>query len=131
MQRRHLMRTIPGAGLLLAGCAWFAPTDRPLPVVFFSESSASLDSAAREVIAEAANLARRYPLQPVRVLSYVSPAGAPAANRELAEARARAVADALIAAGVPADRIRVEPRGAVSYAAMPTESRRVEIRIGT
>jgi outer membrane protein OmpA-like peptidoglycan-associated protein len=101
-----------------------------VPVVFFAGDSAELDAPARAVVANAAGLARRHPELPVRVLGFASPAGASAQNRALAEARARAVVEALVAAGVPAGRIGVEPRGEVPFAQMPPESRRVEIHIG-
>lgn len=59
-----------------------------------------------------------------------APDGSPGFGRALSEARARNVADALVAAGVRPDRIQVEPRGPVPCEAMQIESRRVEIAIG-
>lgn len=46
------------------------------------------------------------------------------ANRSLPEARARNVADALMAAGVAPGRARVQPRGPVPSDATPVEARR-------
>ncbi|MDO9714363.1 OmpA family protein [Paracraurococcus sp. LOR1-02] len=119
-----------GVGLCFPGCSLFVPKDQPLPVVFFAGDDATLDVVGQTVVANAAQLAKRYPLQPVRVVGFTSPAGVPAANRALAEARARAVADALIMAGVSSDRVRFESGGTAPYADTPTQSRRVEIRIG-
>ena len=134
MRRRHLL--LPILALALGGSAISCAgrrgelAEQPLPVVFFAGDSAELDAPARAVVANAADLARRYPEQPVQVLSFASPAGASAQNRALAAARARAVVQALVAAGVPTGRIGVQPRGEVPFAQMPTESRRVEIHIG-
>jgi outer membrane protein OmpA-like peptidoglycan-associated protein len=133
MRRRHLL-LLPALALggFVTGCARRRgePEERPLAIVFFAGDSAELDAPARAVVANAADLARRYLDLPVQVLSFASPAGSSAQNRALAAARGRAVVEALVAAGVPAGRIGVQPRGEVPFAQMPTESRRVEIHVG-
>ena len=105
---------------------------RALPVVFFTDESAAMGPEARAVIAGAAERARARPGVPVAVRGFTAPdsAASPAFSRALAEARAQNVADALVAGGVPRDRIRVQPRGPVSFEMMPVESRRVEIHVG-
>lgn len=116
--------------VLLAGCAARDPTaPQPAAVVFFTEDSAALDDAAQRVIAGTAAEARGQ-AGPVRVLGFAAPPGGAAFNRALSEARAQNVADGLRAAGVAPSRIRVEPRGAVPFEAIATESRRVEIIVG-
>ncbi len=101
-------------------------------VVFFTADSAALDDAARAVVLQEAELARASPSSPVRVLGFAAPdTGTPAFNRVLAEARAQNVADGLVAAGVAQSRVRIQSRGAVPFEMMPTESRRVEIIIGS
>lgn len=135
MRRRHAVLL---ALLLPALAACQAPSGQagrqgrqmPVPVVFFTEDSAFLGEQARATIAEAAELARERPNAPVTVLGFTAPPGSAGFNRALSEARARNVADALVAAGVPAGRISVRPRGPVPFEMMPTESRRVEIRVG-
>ncbi len=109
-----------------------AARQRPLPVVFFTDDSAAMGPEARAVIAEAAERARARPGVPVAVRGFTAPEGnpSPAFSRALAEARAQNVADALVAGGVPRDRIRVQPRGPVPFEMMPVESRRVEIHLG-
>jgi outer membrane protein OmpA-like peptidoglycan-associated protein len=104
----------------------------PLPVVFFTDDSAAMGPEARAVIAEAAERARARPGVPVSVRGFTAPEGnpSPAFSRALAEARAQNVADALVANGVPRDRVRVEPRGPVAFEMMPVESRRVEVHVG-
>lgn len=116
----------------LAGCMQNASSpDAPRGVVFFTADSAALDDAALGAIRESAALARANPSTIVHVRGFAAPdTGTAAFNRTLAQARAQAVADNLAAAGVPANRIRIESRGAVPFEMMPTESRRVEIVIG-
>jgi outer membrane protein OmpA-like peptidoglycan-associated protein len=105
---------------------------RSLPVVFFTDDSAAMGPEARAVVAEAAERARARPGVPVSVRGFAAPEAntSPAFGRSLAETRARAVADALVANGVSRDRVRIEPRGATSFEMMPVESRRVEIHVG-
>ena len=135
MLRRSLLAAAPLP--LLAACGSSrsggeAARRRPLPVVFFTDDSAAMGPEARAVVAEAAERARARPGVPVAVRGFTAPEGnpSPAFSRALAEARARNVADALVANGLPPDRVRVQPRGPVPFETMPVESRRVEIQIG-
>ena len=126
MRRRHLLATAPA--LLAAACT--APASAPPAItVFFTEDSASLEGEATEVVRRAAARARAG-TAPVTVLGFAGPAGGAAFNRALSEARAQHVADVLAQNGVARERIRIVPRGPVPFEAVPTESRRVEIRIG-
>lgn len=129
MMRRLLL----AAPLLLGLAACQAPvTDSGslTQVVFFNEDSAALDAPATEVLRGAAATARANPQAPVAVLGFAGPVGSQAYNEALSDARARHVADQLVAFGVAPARISIRPRGPVPYESMPTESRRVEIRIG-
>ena len=119
--------------LTIAGCAQTPPaaTTRTV-VVFFTADSAALDQAAQSAVTEAASFAQQHPTTPVHVRGFATPdAGSPAFNRSLANTRAQGVANALVQAGVPRARLSMENRGAVAYDLMPTESRRVEIVIGS
>lgn len=104
----------------------------PLPVVFFTDDSAAMGPEARAVVAQSAEQARARPRAPVAVRGFTAPdqAASPAFSRALAEARAQNVADALVANGVPRDRIRVQPRPPVPFEMMQVESRRVEVHVG-
>jgi outer membrane protein OmpA-like peptidoglycan-associated protein len=116
---------------ILAGVLACTPGGPRRMVVFFTADSAALDDGAMAVIRQAADAARSAPLESVRVLGFAAPdTGTAAYNRTLAEARARNVADGLVAAGVEQNRVRIESRGAVPFDMMPAESRRVEIAIG-
>jgi hypothetical protein len=116
---------------LLAGCAMTAaPPVAPVAVVFFTEDSAALDTAAEGVVGEVARQAAAQPGLPVTVLGFSDPDGGRAFNRALSAARAENVAEGLRRAGIRPERIRATPRGPVPFELMPLESRRVEIRIG-
>lgn len=119
--------------LTIAGCAQTVPvaTTRTV-VVFFTADSAALDQAAQSAVTEAATFAQQHPNAAVHVRGFATPdAGSTAFNRSLANTRAQGVADALVQAGVPRARLSMENRGGVAYDLMPTESRRVEIVIGS
>ncbi len=126
--RRHLLVALP----ILALAACQAPSQAPVSrsVVFFTADSAAIDENAASLISDVAGRAKASPAVPIRVQGFTAPEGSPGFNRSLAEARARHVAAHLVAAGVDRRRIRVEPRGPVSYELIPTESRRVEILLG-
>ncbi len=131
---RRLLMTAPLL-LALGACSTIEglvgePAARTFPL-FFSEDSALLGDNARNIVATAVEAAKASPNAKVTVRGFASPdTGTAQFNRLLSEARARAVADALIAGGIPATRVGVEPRGAVPSHMFPTESRRVEIHIG-
>ncbi|MBR0672562.1 OmpA family protein [Roseomonas soli] len=127
MRRRHLIAALPA--VLAAACT--TPASAPPSItVFFTEDSARLDSEATDVVRRAAQVARGG-TGPVTVLGFAGPAGGAAYNRALSEARAQHVADLLAQNGVARERVRIVPRGPVPFEAVPTESRRVEIRIGS
>lgn len=106
-----------------------APADpnRALPI-FFEAWSALLEEPAQVALREVAERIKANPRVPVLVVGYSDPRGSPEANMTLSRLRARVVADALIANGVPARRIRVLYRGATpGFESL--ESRRVEVRV--
>jgi outer membrane protein OmpA-like peptidoglycan-associated protein len=135
MRRRRLFlaaAALPAALTLLGACE--TPTSggpaQPSFVIFFTEDSAALGEQAVAVVRDAATAAKANPRAAITVLGYAGPAGGQAFNRALSEARARHVADLLEAQGVPASRIVIRGRGPTPFELMPTESRRVEIRVG-
>lgn len=117
--------------ILLSPLALLACQTGPEPrrVVFFNADSAALDEDARRVIASAAQAAQRNPNAPVRVAGFAGVRGGQQFNQSLSEARAQAVRDSLVAAGVAAGRIQVVGRGPVQPDLMLVESRRVEIEL--
>ncbi len=124
------MRCVPVFLLLLvlSACSLFGPSG-PHYVVFFQERSVQLDAPARDVVARAAKRARADPAAPVEVSGYTDTGGNPGANLVLSQERAQAVADALVANGVAANRL--ERKGHGQTGRDPgVASRRVEITVG-
>jgi outer membrane protein OmpA-like peptidoglycan-associated protein len=126
MRRRTFIAAAPV--LLVAACT-SAPPAPPAIAVFFTADSATLEPEALQVVQGAAQAAKAT-AGSVVVLGFAGPAGGVAYNVALSEARAQQVADQLVRDGVARERISIVPRGPVPFEAVPTESRRVEIRIG-
>ena len=114
--------------LVLSACSLFGPSG-PRYVVFFQEGSAQLDAPAGSVIAQAAQRANADPAAPVEVSGYTDTAGSPQANVVLSQERAQAVADALVARGVAANRLIRKAQGQTG-SNPGVASRRVEITVG-
>jgi outer membrane protein OmpA-like peptidoglycan-associated protein len=98
-------------------------------LVYFQERSAGLDAQAQDVVALAARRANAAPAAPVEVVGYTDSAGSPPADVLLSQRRAQAVADALVANGVAANRLVRMGRGQTGENP-GVASRRVEITIG-
>ena len=114
--------------LILSDCSAFAPSSPPY-LVYFQERSAQLDPEARNLITVAARRANDVPATPVDVIGYTDSAGAPQADVLLSQQRAQAVADALVANGVAANRLVRVGRGQTG-SDPGVASRRVEITVG-
>lgn len=129
MQRRLLL-----AALLLPALGACARRRTPeLITVFFHASSAQLDEGASNTITQAAEVARTRPSASIRVLGFAAPGattGSAEFTRTLANARAQAVREALIASGVARTRVTLGERATVPFEQSATESRRVEIVFG-
>jgi outer membrane protein OmpA-like peptidoglycan-associated protein len=94
--------------------------------VYFASGSAALDANAKETVRTIGNGLIGVPYV-VEITGYVDSSGAAAKNHSLAEQRATAVRDALVAAGAPADRLRLKPPAKVIGGADAVQARRVEI----
>ena len=119
--------TAPPAPAPVTAPAAAVDPNRALPI-FFEAWSALLEEPAQVALGEAAQRIKANPRVPVLVVGYADPRGSAEANMTLSRLRARVVADALIANGVPARRIRILYRGATpGFESL--ESRRVEVRV--
>jgi outer membrane protein OmpA-like peptidoglycan-associated protein len=112
-QAKRAMRGAPGPGVGSTGKA------RPLAahdyLVFFSSDSAELGPAAKVVVGRSAKAVRQTgeagQFGHVKVIGYSDAVSAPDAAQKLSAQRAEVVRQALIAEGVPAERIKIEGRG--------------------
>jgi len=124
------MRCVPVFLLLLvlSACSLFGPSG-PHYVVFFQERSSQLDAPARSVIVQIARRASANPAAPVEVTGYTDSAGSARADVVLSQERAQAVADALVASGIAANRLVRKAHGQTG-SNPGVASRRVEITVG-
>ncbi|WP_137176423.1 OmpA family protein [Roseomonas sp. AR75] len=140
MRRRAALAAIAAVPpALLAACAPTSPPDgnlaqQPVRVVFFQEDSVDVTPTAMDVIQDAAQVAKRFPNAPVRVLGFIAPdpVNAPTVVQALRLSRVRAdrVAAELVQLGVSRDRVQIRGRGTADVADAAVEARRVEIHIG-
>ena len=123
----------PGTPVAVAAGAATTSTASPSAplTVYFGNGAATLDSAAMRVVAAAARSVGNQPLARVAITGYTDAAGNLAANQELAKNRAKAVRDALVSFGAPADHIDMRPPAAVQANAAGAEqqARRVDLAI--
>jgi len=73
--------------------------------IYFRPASARLDAQSRPLLQEVEGVVGKCPGLKVEVSGHTDSDGSPEANKQLSERRAQAVADALIAAGVPGKQI--------------------------
>ncbi len=95
--------------------------------VYFASDDTSIDSEGDDVIARVKRSADLVQPSRVVVVGYADRRGLAADNERLAEQRAREVAKALIAEGVPAAAVSVEAWGETVSSDSLEENRRVEI----
>lgn len=101
----------------------------------FDEGAERLTPESQPTIDGIAAVMRAYPMVRIRLLGFTDDSGDPVANEALSETRARAVKEALVAAGVAEDRVEIEGRGEAEPVA-PNDSeanraknRRVELEV--
>jgi membrane fusion protein (multidrug efflux system) len=114
------------------GSAGAAPVTRPAGaalVVQFASGKATLDDEALRLLKGFAPPMKAGP-NLIDVTGYADRTGNRAANVELAKRRATAVRDALVAEGIPADRVRLKPPQEVTGSGSDQQARRVELSVG-
>jgi membrane fusion protein, multidrug efflux system len=97
--------------------------------VHFAKGKSTLDAEAIRLLNGFAP-AMKDGTNPIDVTGYADRSGNYAANVELAKRRATAVRDALLAEGLPAQRVRLKPPQDVTGSGSDEEARRVEIAAG-
>ena len=100
----------------------------------FRSSSAVIGSASNGLLDDVAEAVRACPGS-LRIAGYTDSTGLPDANQQLSQARAEAVRNALIARGVPPDRLvatgygEASPVASNATASGRAQNRRIEIRV--
>jgi outer membrane protein OmpA-like peptidoglycan-associated protein len=124
------------AGLFCLFLGALAASAQEFGTINFDFDSDQLDAESRQEVAEIAErLSATSSYKPTVVVGYTDAVGTSAYNLDLGQRRAKAVADALVAAGVPVDRIgAVSSRGKadllVTVATAERRNRRVTVRLG-
>jgi membrane fusion protein (multidrug efflux system) len=98
-------------------------------VVHFDPGKAGLDAEASRLLRGFAP-AMKAGANPIDVTGFADRTGNHAANVELAKRRAMAVRDALVAEGIPAERVRLKAPRDVTGSGSDREARRVELTVG-
>ncbi len=96
-------------------------------LVHFDLGGTAINSAEQKAVARAAEAADLLKPAQIMVVGYADRSGSATANRRLSQARADAVAQALVERGVPAERIRTKAGGETSDQSYVDENRRVEV----
>ena len=96
--------------------------------VYFASGSAALDANAKEALRTIGNGLIGVPYG-IEITGYVDASGPVEKNRALAEQRARAVREALVAVGVQTERLRLTPPGNVVGGSDAEKARRVDIAL--
>lgn len=105
------------------------PVGEALARLYFEIGQAELAAEAADAIARVQAALGATPDAIVLLSGFHDPSGDVAQNAELAKARALAVRDALVAAGVAEGRIHLRKPEVTAADGPPEEARRVEIRV--
>jgi outer membrane protein OmpA-like peptidoglycan-associated protein len=97
--------------------------------VHFAAGKAALDAEAIRILRELVP-AMKAGINPIDVTGFAATSGNRNANVELAKRRAAAVRDALLAEGLPAERVRLQAPREVTGSGSDRDARRVEIAAG-
>lgn len=109
--------------------AEIVPVGEPLVKVYFAVGQSTLEPAERTSLNVVFNQLVAHPQAIVLLSGFHDASGDPVKNVALAKARALFVRDALVLAGVPADRIKLRKPESTVGGEHAAESRRVEIRV--
>ena len=126
-----------GAAATPAAAAAAPPPAAPAPgappdarrSVYFDRDRSRVDATGQALLTQLAAELKAQPQLRATLHGYVDATGASKHNRQLARQRAQAVRDALVAAGVPADRIALEKPADITGGQAPAQARRVDIAL--
>ena len=106
-----------------------AEVGEPLVKFYFESGKAELPAGAPDELAKVIAKLNEDPSKLVLLSGYHDETGGAAVNAEVAMDRAVAVKDALIAAGLAADKVKMRKPAVTLGGADPAEARRVEVRV--
>ncbi len=107
-----------------------APVGEALVKVFFAVDSATLAVVDSDgVVVKTIEVLKLQPKAIVLLSGFHDPSGDAAHNAALAKARAEAVRNALVAAGVAPERVKLRKPETTVGSGSPEEGRRVEVRV--
>lgn len=106
-----------------------AEVGEPLIKLYFDSGKAELPANAAEEVAKVVAKLQEEPAKLVLISGYHDETSGAAVNAEVAKARALAVKDALIAAGIPADKVNLRKPAITLGGGEAAEARRVEVRV--
>jgi outer membrane protein OmpA-like peptidoglycan-associated protein len=106
-----------------------AEVGEPLVKFYFESGKAELPAGAPEELAKVIAKLNEDPSKLVLLSGYHDETGGAAVNAEVAKDRAVAVKDALVAAGLAADKVKMRKPAVTLGGADPAEARRVEVRV--
>jgi outer membrane protein OmpA-like peptidoglycan-associated protein len=106
-----------------------AEVGEPLVKFYFESGKAELPAGAPDELAKVIAKLNEDPSKLVLLSGYHDETGGAAVNAEVAKDRAVAVKDALIAAGLAADKVKMRKPAVTLGGADPAEARRVEVRV--
>jgi outer membrane protein OmpA-like peptidoglycan-associated protein len=106
-----------------------AEVGEPLVKLYFDSGKAELPATAGDDVAKVVAKLAEEPAKLVLLSGYHDETGGAAVNAEVAKSRAVAVKEALIAAGVPADKIQMRKPAITLGGGDDAEARRVEVRV--
>jgi membrane fusion protein, multidrug efflux system len=104
-----------------------APAAADTDAVFFDSGQTTLDATGRARLLGVAATLKARPEARVALHGFVDASGNASANTRLAKARAQAVRDALVAAGVPRERIDLQAPADIVGGQSPALARRVDV----
>jgi outer membrane protein OmpA-like peptidoglycan-associated protein len=119
----------PGLPQATAAVSDIAPIGEPLAKVYFSVDQAVFVDEDNLVVLRTKQLLADKPAAIVLLSGFHDASGDPKHNADLARARAASVRDALVAGGVPAQRVKFRRPESTIGSGGPEEARRVEIRV--
>ena len=106
-----------------------AEVGEPLVKFYFESGKAELPAGAPDELAKVIAKLNEDPSKLVLLSGYHDETGGAAVNAEVAKDRAVAVKDALVAAGLAAEKVKMRKPAVTLGGADPAEARRVEVRV--